>query len=347
MGAVLVNIVSEQILPTFLFVKHYKTIADKFLFISTAEMEKYEKTKALCEALQISKSERNKTLVNEDSLVDIIEKLKKLNLSTDNEYYVNLTGGTKIMSLALWKFFKNFDKTRFFYVPINKNCVYEIFEDRDCIETKFDISFCCEEYFTLMNIRAESEKLFFGCQHAKDIFINFAKRNFDIKSFPFEKIKQKWIDQNKQVYTKWFEEFVYYRIKEELNLSDNQIICSFKVIDKLEEKKIENYSVDNEIDVFFIKDNKPFIIECKISFGYESINFNAIKEAMYKLAAVRNRFGLATKATIFTLCNLNLLSEESIEQLKDNFKLLNLHYPIFDQNIIAYNFKEKLNEFVN
>lgn len=109
---ILVSIISEQIIPNYLLIKELhkelQSQIDRYLFISSAKMEEQNKTNILCEVAGIDKNQRIKTLVVEDLLNSILVKLSKLNLPADATYYVNITGGTKIMSLAVWRFFAKF-----------------------------------------------------------------------------------------------------------------------------------------------------------------------------------------------------------------------------------------------
>jgi hypothetical protein len=57
-------------------------------------------TARLCNALKINKKEVRLVVVSEENLPDARRKLNGCGFSRDDRYLVNLTGGTKIMSLA-------------------------------------------------------------------------------------------------------------------------------------------------------------------------------------------------------------------------------------------------------
>lgn len=137
---IIVSIVSEQTLPNYLFIKQFQDKVDKFIFISTDEMEKRNKTKNIIETAGIKESRIDKILVDENALYKAVAQLDKLNLFNDDSYYVNITGGTKLMAIAVWNYFKRFSHARFFYVPIGKNTYKEVFKDRDAVEKTLNMN---------------------------------------------------------------------------------------------------------------------------------------------------------------------------------------------------------------
>ncbi|MCX7986296.1 MAG: DUF1887 family protein, partial [Bacteroidales bacterium] len=171
MSTFLVSIISEQSAPNFLFIKEFQNQVDKFLFLTTDAMEKLNKTKQICDAANIDKEKRIKTNINEDFLEQSINKLGKLPLSSDNHYLVNLTGGTKMMAIAVWRFFHQFKNVRFFYVPLNKGVYNELFDDKPAQTQHFTYNISLEEYLKIYDIRFECQPLL--CRSAKiaeDIF---------------------------------------------------------------------------------------------------------------------------------------------------------------------------------
>ena len=348
MATYLVSIVSEQTIPNYLFIKEFYSQVDKFIFISTEKMEQQNKTNLLCEAAQIDKKQRIKTLIADDILFKNFEKLEKLNLQPNDTYLINLTGGTKMMAISVWQFFHKFQNTRFFYVPLGKNIYNVMFEDKPAQMFYFTQKITCEEYLKIYGIRIEKSENLFTEQQVLDIFNDVKEENYNLDKFPNNKLKKFSIEHlNKQIYTKWFEEYVYYLIKRELNLSDQQILTGIKLYEINEEKNNEFYHNDNEIDLFFIYNNNPFIIECKFIIGKEKINLQSIQNIVYKLAAVNKRFGISARATLFTLSDFSTLSENAEVNLKRRCKITNVHYPFFDRQKILTNFKSNLSKLVN
>jgi hypothetical protein len=122
----MVSLVSEQTVPNILAILHFQP--DKLLFISTEKMERKNKVEAILKALEnISgkKLQRGQNVdiicVVEDSIYDCHSCLENwIKGKEDDDYIVNLTGGTKLMSIATFEFFKNYG-SKMIYIPLNKN----------------------------------------------------------------------------------------------------------------------------------------------------------------------------------------------------------------------------------
>ncbi|HAX98987.1 MAG TPA: hypothetical protein DCY12_08925 [Candidatus Atribacteria bacterium] len=124
MKTCLVSLVSDQTIPNILVAAHFK--ADYLLFISTAKMEKKNKTQTILATLALRhldySARHNKLEVSEDSIIDFQNKVSQWLSRTQEEYQfiVNLTGGNKLMSLAVYDFFKELGSDMV-YVPIPEN----------------------------------------------------------------------------------------------------------------------------------------------------------------------------------------------------------------------------------
>ncbi|MCX7954784.1 MAG: DUF1887 family CARF protein [Bacteroidales bacterium] len=346
MTTYLISIISEQPVPNYLFIKEFQQQVDKFIFISTQQMEQKNKTNIICETAEINKSNRIKTLIPDDALKQSIDKLSKLTLPNDAIFLVNLTGGTKMMSIAVWRFFSKFPNSRFFYVPIGRNVYNELFDEKPSTIHNFNYKLSVQEYLQIYGIRYEQEPQIFDEDLVFEIFNDVISGQFNIKNFPKNKFKYT-IPNNKQYHTKWFEEFVYYKIKKQLNLDNNQIYTGIKLFDIKQEKNIDHYNNDNEVDVIFIYNNRPFIIECKFSLGEEKVNTTTLTQIIYKLSSINKRFGLSARATIFTFADLSTLASNAIDNLKRRCEIASIHYPLFDRScIINDNFKDLLEAFI-
>jgi hypothetical protein len=124
MKTCLVSLVGEQTIPNILVAAHFRP--DHMLFISTKKMEDKSKTHAILETLklrQLDYSRRYQKLeILENSIIDLQDKVSKWLSQTQEEYQfiVNLTGGNKLMSLAVYDFFKELGSDMV-YVPIPEN----------------------------------------------------------------------------------------------------------------------------------------------------------------------------------------------------------------------------------
>ncbi len=88
----------------------------------------------------------------------------------------------------------------------------------------------------------------------------------------------------------WFEEYVYYLIKKEINPVDLAIGVRIDGCTEIRH--------NNELDICFIKNNQLYVIECKSGIGSESM-FN---EIVYKVTALKEvLLGIDCKSYIFSL----------------------------------------------
>ncbi|WP_449243776.1 Card1-like endonuclease domain-containing protein [Desulfobacca acetoxidans] len=124
MPTCLVSLVSDQTIPNILAALHFNP--DLLLFISTNAMENKGKSQAILNTLQmrgLDYSLRAHTLkVDENSIIDLQSKVTHWleNFPDEINFIVNLTCGTKIMSIAAYDLFSDFGSTMI-YLPIPKN----------------------------------------------------------------------------------------------------------------------------------------------------------------------------------------------------------------------------------
>lgn len=123
MKKILVSLISDHTIPNILAVQRFKP--DEMLFISTPAMEERHKTRHILNTLAgmgMDFQGRCHTVsIMEDSILDCHRKLEGwMTGREDGEYIVNLTCGTKIMSIAAYEYFKDYG-ARMIYIPFPKN----------------------------------------------------------------------------------------------------------------------------------------------------------------------------------------------------------------------------------
>jgi hypothetical protein len=297
----------------------------EYLFVSTEKMKEKEIwIKNVC------KINNGQTItVKEDSIENIKKKLDGINLSKYQKILVNITGGTKIMSIAVKEFFyeKPFP-AEIYYMPINKNEIVELKSEKpikiDCIITLSDY---LKSYG--VEIKKEGKPI-----RDNDFTINFYKNHYDslmksgtigdLRMFRKEKSKENtWpelkkigfgerLNKNEIEYLTggWFEEFVYFKIKKELNLEGDYIKIGVKIARG--EKNI-----DNELDVIFLKDYTLYSIECKTSILDSNNEKRSImSETIYKAKALQKDFGLTAKPRIYTLSSKQEIKDSGMERAR-------------------------------
>lgn len=328
MAKILVNIVSDQTIPNFLFIKEFQNVADNFLFISTKEMEQQYKTLTIYETAGIDQHKVKIVRIHEDELYLALNKLEQSGwLTESHQFLVNITGGTKLMSNVVYACFKSF-QSRFFYLPAGKNVIKEIFDNKPSIAQTIRYHISVKEFLTLHNILyKEKDSVLSGSQSEK-IYWQYKKNRF--QKFPYGTFKSD-VVKGQQKPGLWFEEFLCYKIKQTLHLPDAAVKQGIKLFHKQPERNFSDNLTDNEVDLVFVVNNNIFIVEAKVSIGKVKINTSALTHYLYKLAAINKRFGLRATALFVTFANLSRLSDDAQRNLENRCKVLNLPLPI-DRN---------------
>jgi hypothetical protein len=320
---ILISLVSDQTIPNVELIKEFKSQMDGYIFVHSKQTVK--QLEWILKATDV----KNYDAIEVDAfnINDIESKLRSYNFSDDN-YHLNITGGTKIMILVFQEFFKNLG-AKIFYVTgqdLKYIKVFPLLGQREFTLTEpislndylrsygfeysagnplndFDQAKKILKYFLehelekispfISEIRQKRGKSF-------DISDNDKLKNF-LRQMGYEPKDQSRLDKKETRYLTgdWFEEYIYFKVKEELGLSDEEIAIGCKLIKQ---------NIPNEIDVLFVYKHKLYIIECKTSIYDERIlpngskkKMNLLSEIIYKSDALRNKFGLFSKTSIVTL----------------------------------------------
>ncbi len=184
MAKCLVCLVSDQTIPNIILTADLRP--EYLLLISTRGMEKRDKSRAILEALALhgaDYSTRHKVIeVSEDSMADFRKKVGDWIESADREweYIVNLTCGTKLMSIAAYDFFKSNFGSEMLYVPIPKNEFVTPFPVRRQRAPAFlEERLSVVEYFTAYGFRVINE-------HNLDMHRRQAEAREDTTNFIFD-----------------------------------------------------------------------------------------------------------------------------------------------------------------
>lgn len=326
---ILVSLVSEQTVPNVELIKDMYSQVDALLFISTDFMEKNGNREWILNALrnEIELPEILPTIiVDAFSFSDIEEKLNA-HIKDENDYVVNLTGGTKVMSLAVHDFFKNVSSEMYYLTGRRQYIKVHPGRSRPVINLKSKLNL--REYMEAygFNITNTSEPLR-DSEHANrflDYFLNSFDnekdpeilnylrgrrgRNTSIKEVEglpeflgrvgFEEDKPDKLNKYESKYLTgdWLEEYLYYFLKKNHDVYDNELGLSWNV------NKNDN---PNEFDVLVMKNNKLYVFECKTSIYLDSDESQTfIGETIYKSDSLRNKLGLFAQTIIFTLSDLS------------------------------------------
>lgn len=317
MATVLVSIISEQGFANLVYYKQNFDRFDSLVFITTKQMEDKRFDVNLEIAMGVQPNTAKRVRVQNDIYNDIIAALESSGLSDNDEYHVNLTGGTKMMSIATYDFFKQ-KRSRLVYIPIGQH--YFIDMENDHLLKRINYQVSLEEYLALYGIRYEGNRnLSKPYSNASRIFSDIVKKDFNLPLYIRNAHTYFSAPADRKYHSgEWFEEYVYNRIKNELGLASSQICMSAKIY---REDSILN---DNEIDVLFIKDNVLSIVECKVTMYGNGEPKKTVENYLYKIAAIAKDLGLKVNSYLFTMHNMNQFPEATLANFEKRRSILGI-----------------------
>ena len=346
---VLVSITSKQTIPNYLFIKDRQKQGDEMLLIATQEMK--NQADWLIQTLQCTDDEKEIILLaqNQEEKWNEITAAIAAHLNSEKHYVVNLTGGTKYMSLAVYHLFRNYD-SEFYYIPFPRNVVLKPFQnEEEAINYRLKI----DEYLSLYGLKFHplTKQTVKNKEYSEFYFQmftqTFKKDDFDILNKIREFYRNSGIKDiqriekginltGKEIQIPGLTDFL-----KKINFGNKENVLSKYEVQYLtggwfEEyvynKMKESISVDdiaigvklrkeegvfdNDLDVVFTYQNHLFVIECKTGFDKNKM-FN---EIVYKATAIKeSMFGLPAHTYIFAL-------NQDDEQLNKIAKSMNITY---------------------
>jgi hypothetical protein len=292
MRNILVSIISEHLIPNFQLFQHLKDKIDEHLLITTTQMEQSGVTNNFINLVEKENYPVNVIVTDAWDFENILSELNKIcEVNSDNKYFVNLTGGTKMVSLAVFHFFRPLN-AKMYYVAIGANSCQLIYpEQKD--QEKFRHQLTLKQYLGLYGYDIEyNNTLYKSVKFTKHLFKDIQDRDYNamanttIRSALKDRYCRNMADLT-YYQGLWFEEYIFQMIKEKLQLNEEQLALGVKV-----RKYKSEGSSDNEFDVMFIKNNRLYAIECKSSLGGKSERIDNLEKYLYKLAAAVKNFGL-------------------------------------------------------
>ena len=164
MSKTIVNIIDKNNpLPAYLFTKEYYEDGDELLFISTEE--EAECIQRLAKQLKVEETFVKSIIVkrHEDKMLyEYICRTIKSQLQPETQYYLNLAGGNRYMTLSVQHVFEEFN-TLFFYTQTRENLIvktifdHSIYDDDDEV---FPIKhrMTLKEYFGLYGLESDVDE---------------------------------------------------------------------------------------------------------------------------------------------------------------------------------------------
>lgn len=323
MKKIQISLISQQSIPNLKLIKEFQTEVDNHIFITTKEMEDDNKSDDIINAANLSQSKVQKIRVNPNALSDIENELLKIEERKGYEYIVNITGGTKLMSIAALNYFDEFKNVKIFYVPIEGECFRQIFPRIENPETKFKIKISIYEYLTSygLEIITKSNEIR-NFEISRILMRKLINGNSCVKEIPTLRYATKHENPEDRTYFmgKWFEEYIYQTIKNKLSLNNSEIATSVK---------IKKGNSENEFDVLFIYKNQIYVIECKAYYSARNVKFK-LQEAMYKLGALDDDFGLQAHSFLITTFDIKNYKPQWDNTLNNRAKSLDVRFLQFN-----------------
>lgn len=347
----LISLVSDQTIPNVKLIKEFQHLNPNYLFVTTEQMERKGTRGWIEKTSGITHSEV--VVVNENSTPDVANKLKTIDYGSYGRIIVNLTGGTKMMSLGVHQCLSGLN-TEYYYVPGNDDS-YLLVDGATQTAHHFSSQISIFEYLTAYGFSIpESAPHDRDLADAQALFEKYCALEGDyteawrtlLKAREKGKIKMEQMDSVrpllqaldfhssddklspgdlKYITGEWFELYIGLTLRQELGLSDEEVLIGRHILKNVQPRKdlndtSEMLGIDadeglenkNEIDVMFMYDNKFHYIECKTSIVAERRVENAkgeilykpysiLGETIYKADSIKSKFGLFAKTTIVTL----------------------------------------------
>lgn len=336
MKTLIVNLISDQTIPTLQFIKEFGSKGCTYLFISTKGMEKKGVRDWIVKSAKLSVGECITKEVDEFSFDSMEQQLDQIDFEEYSKIIVNITGGTKLMMLAAYEYFK-LAGADIYYLTGKENHIIKLSPDRI---KKVDVLKCDVSLFEYLTAYGFSCKTSEGSSLSNEYIKSFYEwfilnmtpkqrlvltglqpyRNKGVKiadvenlsallsdvSFPIKDVNKTMLSKSEVKFLtgEWLEEFVFNRISEELNLKRDYIQTGITLTKKNKNGK----DVSNEFDVIFVLKNRLYTIECKTSVftpAEQQKPKTFISDTIYKADSLRKNFGLFTNASIFTLSSKN------------------------------------------
>lgn len=257
----LVSLLSDQTIPNVQLIKELSQQVSNYFFLSTVGMEGKGVRKWIIAASGIREEDADYREANQFSFSDIRKELDSYDFDIYEKIIVNLTGGTKIMTLVSYEFFQSLG-AEILYVTGENEQYIQLFPRKRNNEKKFVSGVSLKNYliaygFSIIRTNMSG----YSFEQSQNIFNYFSQNGFEqdlcemeliqsnrnkrLKSIKFtDKLalylkKLNFIPQGdrtlssketKYLSGEWFEEYVGLRIKKELDLDDDNIFIGVKLL---------------------------------------------------------------------------------------------------------------------
>ncbi len=326
MQKTIVCTIEEEVIMNYLFIKELYQEGDKVLLITQYRLnhlaEQYRQLFQYINDIEVISLEKD----GDEDFWDTICKTIRNNvmLRGNENYYVNLSSGTRIMSIAVQQVFESFN-SKFFFMPLDRNVIIhsqidDNNDNNDDMLSQINHKVTVAEYMKINGVSSRQSKPTLPAEYAEQFFGFFTgnhltNNDFDILedlrdlrdkdidvssikgldkflrfiNFPQENENQLTMHEIQYLTGGWFEEYIYYLVKE--TIAPDDIAMSVRI-------QRQGSEFQNELDVVFTLKNRLYAIECKTGVGKRSL-YNQI---VYKACALKEALlGIRSYSYIFSL----------------------------------------------
>lgn len=285
MKTLLISLVSDQTVPNVQLINEFKNESTDYQFITTKGMEDKGCRKWIETAAKIS-CKGEPIVVNEFSYDDIQQRLLSFDFTGYEKLIVNLTGGTKVMTLAAHEFFKEEGADIYYVTGIDKKYI-KVFPGKKKIEFKINYSLSVEEYLIAYGFNVKKSDIppsnkdviekIFSMYIDKSIY-NYWETINQLRSFRSKGVKSDAMNHNiselinqmgmipqksgvlnaeevKFMTGEWFEQYIYNKVKEDFGLDESKILMGVKL--NKEVKDNESITVKKLLQTDDVQQAKP------------------------------------------------------------------------------------------
>jgi len=182
MSVVLVSLVSDQTIPNIEFIREMGSEIDNYLFISTKSMENIGNRQWILDTVSLEEDKLlDPVIVNPFSFEDIEAKLIQ-SINDEDTYFVNLTGGTKVMSLAVYEFFKTVN-SQMYYLS-GKGEMIKVHPGRKKVPSELKAKISLSDYLSAYGFTIQSQcsplKSKKSAENLLTYFLNYFDQDKDV-----------------------------------------------------------------------------------------------------------------------------------------------------------------------
>ncbi len=300
--ATVISILSDQLIPNVLFIKKMANTSDSHIFLSTEGMEQKHKSKILADTLNLGQANFRTILIDQNSPSKILEVLEKefTKDKTKDDFIINITGGTKMMSQMTYFYFWGMENTSIYYWPVGEEYLEQLHPEfkRKVLENPVHLNL--KSYFSAYGYSFTQAEKKSNSYKVADTLLNKVIKAGDSALVPeiANSTRENYRKNDKSYLTGgWFEEWAYYTLKQGLGLKDSEIGLNLKIKNERSKRTSES---DNELDVAFVYNNTLYILECKV-YTKKQLTGKKITDAIYKISSIRQSLGLRATAMVFIL----------------------------------------------